>query len=91
MAISTLITQLLVAAAHIIAAGRVFELKTRGYNLLRLSLYTIFLIVAANFLFDATDSWFLNMCLFLAAGFVTAFVSRLISLKTIYQIVRFNE
>lgn len=91
MAYSSLITQLLVAAAHIIAAGRIFQLRTRGYNFLRLTLYAVVLVAIGRYIHLISENWFLNMSIFLVIAFSIAFISKLISLKTIYQIIRFNE
>lgn len=90
-AIATVTTQLVVAAAHLIAARKVFQLKSSGKNTLKLLLFSIALVALGFGTHILSLNWFLELILFGILSLLLAILIRLISLKSIYQIIRYNE
>lgn len=90
-AIATVTTQLIVAAAHLIAARKVFQLKSSGKNTLKLLLFSIALVALGFGTHILSLNWFLELILFGILSLLLAILIRLISLKSIYQIIRYNE
>lgn len=90
-AIATVSTQLIVAAAHLLAARKVFQLKSSGKNTLKLVLFSITISLLAFGIYDLSFNWFLKLMLFAIISIIIAMLIRLISIKSIYQIIRYNE
>jgi O-antigen/teichoic acid export membrane protein len=90
-AIAAVSTHFIVAAAHLLAARKVFSLTSSGNNTLRILLYTG-MVVGMGFAINNLEiNWFLSMLMFIVISLLIAFLIRLISLKSIYQIIRYNE
>lgn len=90
-AIATVSTQLIVAVAHLLAARKVFQLKSSGKNTLKLLLFSIALVALGFGTHTLSLNWFLELIIFGILSLLLAILIRLISLKSIYQIIRFNE
>jgi O-antigen/teichoic acid export membrane protein len=88
-AYASLITQLITAAAQIAIATFLFKFRVNYLLILKLAGFTVFAILAGK-LSLYIDRWAIGFLLLLTAGFAYAFISRLISLKTLYLILK-NE
>jgi O-antigen/teichoic acid export membrane protein len=86
-AYASLATQLVTALAQVWIAMYIFKFSINYLLILKLTGFTLFTILAAK-LSLFVDNWLLGFSLLLAAGFGYAFVSRLISLKALFLIIK---
>jgi len=87
-AYASLITQLITATAQVAIATYLFKLRINYLLILKLAAFTLFAILAGKLSSLLIDRWAIGFLLFLMAGFIYAFISRLISLKTLYLILK---
>ncbi len=90
-AISSLITQFVTAFFQVFIAVKVFKMKTDYSFVIKFLVFTVgvFLIaVSSKFI---SNSWLINFVLMTIMAFSWAFVTRLISIKSIYTIIKSDE
>ena len=86
-AYASLITQLFTAIAQLWIALYIFKFNINYLLILKLLGFTLFSIIAAK-LSLFVNNWLIGFCLLLAAGVAYAFISRLISLKALFLIIK---
>lgn len=86
-AYASLVTQLITAFVQVGIAGYIFRLKVSYLVLLKLLGFVLFALLAAK-LSLFIDNWVIGFSLLIAAGFVYAFLTRLISLPTLFFIIK---
>lgn len=86
-AYAALTTQILTAAAQVGIATYLFKLKINYLLIFKLTGFVLFSILAGK-LTLFVDHWIFGFWLLIAAGFACAFITRLISLKTLYLILK---
>ena len=86
-AYAALTTQILTAAAQVGIATYLFKLKINYLLIFKLTGFVLFSILAGK-LTLFVDHWIFGFWLLIAAGFAYAFITRLISLKTLYLILK---
>ena len=90
-AISSLITQVLTALFQVFIAVKVFKMKTDYAFVIKFAVFTLGVFLIAVFSKYISSSWMINFVLMTIAAFIWAFVTRLISIKSIYMIVKSDE
>lgn len=85
-AYASLVTQLLTAVAQVAIAVSIFKMKVNYVLILKITGFTLFAILAAK-LSLLIDNWAIGFASMIIAGISYAFVSRLISLKALFQIL----
>jgi len=90
-AISSLVTQLFTAIMQIIIAVRVFDMKRDNSFVIKLIVFFIGILIIAFLSKLISNWWLLNFVLMTILAFVWAFITKLISIKSIYSIVKSDE
>lgn len=89
-AYSSLITQSFTALSQVLIAVSIFKLKINYRLLFKLALFVAFTIVTGK-LSLYFSSWVIGFFLMIAASLAFAFITRLINLKTLFEVVFSNE
>ena len=87
---SSLVTQSFTAISQVLIAVSIFKLKINYQLLLKLLLFIAFTIVIGKLSLYFTN-WVIGFSLLIAASFAFAFITRLINLKTLFEVVFSNE
>jgi O-antigen/teichoic acid export membrane protein len=90
-AISSLVTQTVTATAQIIIATKIFRFKVNYKLLILLPVFTGFTILFGYLCSTWIRNWIAGYFLAAGASIILAFSLRLINLKAIYHLIRFNE
>ena len=90
-AISSLITQVLTASFQVFIAVKVFKMKTDYAFVIKFAVFTLGVFFIAVFSKYVSNSWMINFALMTITAFIWAFVTRLISIKSIYMIIKSDE
>lgn len=89
-AISSLITQMLTAAVQLILVQYLFKFKVNKKLLLQFFVFIVSVIIINFISMQLPFIWFVKFILMTASCVFSAFVIRLISIKSIYRIVKFG-
>jgi O-antigen/teichoic acid export membrane protein len=90
-AIASLVTQAVTAASHVILVQWYFKFKVNWRYLGVLAIYTSVVILLSYFSRELPFTWLVNLALVVAVSFAIAFAIRLISLKSIWLILKDRE
>lgn len=89
-AYASLITQLFTAIVQVILAVSILKLKTEWLFIFKL-LFFIGLTIAAGLIFKHVPNWIYGYLLMILSSVIFAFLLRLINLRDLYQIIRYEE
>lgn len=90
-AISNISTQVYMAITQIVLSARIFKFRI-NYKLMAMLVVFVALLIFLGYLIRTFDiSWILGFCLLISIGIILGFVTRLINLRTLYQIVRHDD
>ena len=87
-AISSLITQFFTALVQIFMAYKIFKFHVNVRLLLALAVFIIGIIIFNMFSKSMTDNWFINFSVMTVFCGIWAFVSGLISIKSIFRFIK---
>lgn len=85
-AYSSIVTQTFTAASQVFIAAYIFKLKFNYRFILKLVMFTFFTVVIGKLSLYFTN-WFIGFILMIITSFTFAFVTRLINLKTLLQVI----
>ena len=90
-AMATLITQITVVVLQLLYIGHQFKTKPRWQLLVSLALFSIGLYLAAELLYSLDIDHKIMFLIIAIIGVIWAFVTKLINLKGIYNILKFGD
>ena len=90
-AIASLTTQVFTAIAQLFIAKYFFKLKIKFKLILAITSFIISFVTIVYFLHAKMDNWMLALIISIIIGIILGFVFRLINLKTIYHILKYDK
>ena len=89
-AVSNISTQVYMAVTQIVLSAKIFKFKI-NYKLIGILLIFItFLILSGYFIRTLSISWIFGFALVISIGVISGFLTRLLNIKTLYQIIKYN-
>ncbi len=90
-AISNISTQVYMAITQIALSARIFRFRI-NYKLMGILIFFIASLILVGYFIKTLDiSWILGFCMLISFGMIMGFITRLINLKTLYKIVRYDD
>ncbi len=90
-AVSNISTQVYMAFTQIGLSTKIFGFKINYKLIALLAVFIVLLILSGNYIRSLHISWILGFCMVALIGMILGFVTRLINLKTLYQIIRYDN
>ena len=87
-AISSLVTQFVMAFGQILLVNKYFRLKVSYTYIVQIILFISSLILTTWLITSIISQWFVGFLLICGLGFIYAFLIKLINIKSLYQLVR---
>ncbi len=88
---SSLLTQGITAFIQVFIAYKIFNFKINFLYLLKLSAFILVIIALGYFSKQISTDWKLNIMIFVAGSGILAFATKLISIKALYRIIKYDE
>ena len=88
---SSLLTQGITALIQVFIAYKIFNFKINFLYLLKLSAFILVIIALGYFSKQISTDWKLNIVIFVAGSGILAFATKLISIKALYRIIKYDE
>jgi len=88
---SSLLTQGLTALIQVFIAYKIFNFKINFLYLLKLSAFILVIIALGYFSKQISTDWKLNIVIFIVGSGILAFATKLISIKALYRIIKYDE
>lgn len=89
-AYSSLITQMITATVQVLIAAKMFKIKTDYAMIGKLLLFVPGIAILAYFSRNMHSNWMINFGVMSILAFTVAFLTRLISVKSIYRILKYG-
>jgi len=90
-AVASLATQLFTATIHVLLVQKYFKFRINLGYLSKLALFSMIVILLFYFSFKTPFSWIINLVMTVVVSFLIAFAIRLVSLKSIWIILKSRE
>jgi O-antigen/teichoic acid export membrane protein len=90
-AIATLITQFTISSVQVYMVYNMFRFRRNYMLLMKLFLFVAGVILTGYFSRFFTDSWQINIFLLIVISVVLSFIVRLVSLRNLFNIIRYGE
>ena len=90
-AIASIVTQIFTAIAQIIIAKQIFKFKIKLKPIIAILSFVISLIIIISIIHSKLDNFLLSISISIIIGIILGFVFKLINLKTIYKILRYDK
>jgi len=88
---SSLLTQGITALIQVFIAYKIFNFKINFLYLLKLIAFILVIIALGYFSKQISTDWKLNIIIFVAGSGILAFATKLISIKALYRIIKYDE
>jgi O-antigen/teichoic acid export membrane protein len=88
---SSLLTQGITALIQVFIAYKIFNFKINFLYLLKLIAFILVIIALGYFSKQISTNWKLNIIIFVAGSGILAFATKLISIKALYRIIKYDE
>jgi len=88
---SSLLTQGITALIQVFIAYKIFNFKINFLYLLKLSAFIFVIIALGYFSKQISTDWKINIAIFIVGSGVLAFATKLISIKALYRIIKYDE
>jgi O-antigen/teichoic acid export membrane protein len=90
-AVTNVSTQVYMTIAQIALSARIFRFKV-NYKLIGILIIFIALLILSGYFIKSLEiNWIAAFVLTIAAGIILGFITRLINLRTLYQIIRYDD
>jgi len=90
-AIASLSTQILTAIIQVLIAVRIFKFKVNYKLISKIFLFVLLLILSAVLLTNYLNNWYYGFFAIISIGFIIAFVLKLINLKALFNIIKYDN
>jgi O-antigen/teichoic acid export membrane protein len=90
-AVATLFTQFLTAIIQVIIAQYIFKFRVNYKLLLTITVFVAGVFLIGKFTENLHETWWINLCIMLAASAIWAFVTQLLSVKAMYRILKYDR
>jgi len=88
---SSLLTQGLTAIIQVFIAYKIFKFKINYQYLLKLISFIISIVALGYYSTQITSNWQINISIFIIGSGIIAFGTKLIGIKAIYRIIKYDE
>lgn len=88
---SSLLTQGLTAIIQVFIAYRIFKFKINYTYLLKLASFIIVIVAIGHYSTLISKDWVINISIFISSSIIIALLTRLISVKSLYRIIKYDE
>ena len=88
---SSLMTQGITALIQVFIAYKIFKFKINFKYLFSLTAFILLIASLGYFSKEISDNWILNVSIFIVFSTIIAFATKLIGVKSIYRIIKYDE